>query len=54
MMSDFDVTIEELEAALAALHETPLRGEEDPFWRNQHERTLCNLLEMLKDSDFSS
>lgn len=45
------MTIEEAEAALKHLRETPLREDEDPFWRYTAERFLCSVLERLKAED---
>lgn len=45
------MTIEEVEAALKHLRETPLREDENPFWRYTAEMFLCSALERLKAED---
>lgn len=42
-------TIEEVEAALVHMQETPVSQEKDPFWHDQAERFLRGLLERLKN-----
>jgi|GEM_PF-5270908 len=43
-----DITIADVEAALASLEKTPVPEGENPFWHNRNVDFLRNFLEFLK------